>query len=97
MAEKKCNGCKDVSRETAQVPYIAHESEAMRQHKIIKWLILLNVLTIILLGAMFAWNVYNSTAYETVVETYEVDQDTENGYNNCVINGGEICNGETNG
>lgn len=94
MSEQKCNHCNSVSRETVQIPLVVHENEATRQHKTIKWLILLNVFQLILLFVMFGWNIYNSVSYETVVETYEVAQNTEIGNNNCVINGGEICNGE---
>lgn len=94
---KKCNNCKTQNTETQKVPFVAVESEALRQHKIIKWLILVIVLLIVLLfGSNLAWTIYNNQ-FETVKETYdiEVEQDTERGNNNCIVNGGEINNGET--
>lgn len=73
MAEKKCNGCKDVSRETAQVPYIAHESEVNRLERIIKrqWIAL--ILAVIMLVAcnglwLYAWTQYDYESYEITAD-----------------------------
>lgn len=92
--QKKCTHC-DVKSETtiAQVPIVAAECEAVRQHSIIKRLISVVILLVALLfGSNLAWIVYESQ-FETIVETYEIEQDTEVGNNNCIIKGGEICNG----
>lgn len=75
MAEKKCNGCKDVSRETAQVPYIVHESEVNRLERIIKrqWISLILALVMFFACVIgFAW-------YESQFETisYDYAQDGE--------------------
>lgn len=92
---KTCTHCKDKKEEMEKISLISAECEATRQHKIIKMIVIGWVITILLLfGSNLAWTIYNSQ-FETVTETYEVDllQDTEIGNNNCIVNGGEICNG----
>lgn len=90
---KKCNGCKTQNTETEKIPLVSAECEATRQHKIICRLIWVVVLlTVLLFGSNLAWTLYESQ-FETFTETYEVEQDTEHGNNNCIIKGGEICNG----
>lgn len=90
---KKCTGCKTPNTETKQIPLVSAECEATRQHKIIKRLIsVILILVLLLFGTNLAWIVYESQ-FQAVNETYEVEQDTEHGNNNCIIKGGEICNG----
>lgn len=92
---KTCTHCKDKKEEMEKIPFISAECEATRQHKTIKLIVIGWIITILLLfGSNLAWTIYNSQ-FETVTETYEVDllQDTEIGNNNCIVNGGEICNG----
>lgn len=90
---KKCNGCKTQNTETNKISLVSAECEATRQHAIIKRLIsVVLFLVVLLFGTNLAWIVYESQ-FENVVETYEVEQDTEHGNNNCIIKGGEICNG----
>lgn len=90
---KKCNGCKTQNTETEKISLVSAECEATRQHKIICRLIWVVVLlTVLLFGSNLAWTLYESQ-FETATETYEVEQGTEHGNNNCIIKGGEICNG----
>lgn len=95
MAEKHCTSCK--TQNTAQVPLAAKECEATRAHNIIKRLIWVIVLLVVLLvGSNLAWTIYGAQFEEvvtTTVEDFEIVQDTEHGTNNCIVNGGEICNG----
>lgn len=96
---KTCTHCKDKKEEMEKIPFISAECEATRQHKTIKLIVIGWIITILLLfGSNLAWTIYNSqfeTVTETITETYDVDlmHDTENGNNNCIVNGGEICNG----
>ncbi len=90
---KKCTGCKTRNTETEKISLVSAECEATRQHKIICRLIWVVVLlTVLLFGSNLAWTLYESQ-FETFTETYEVEKDTEHGNNNCIIKGGEICNG----
>lgn len=98
---KKCTNCKientkgQKQTETKNIPLVSAECEATRQHKIICRLIWVVVLlTVLLFGSNLAWTVYEKQ-FDTVTETYDIDlkQDTENGNNNCIVNGGGICNG----
>ena len=92
MAEKRCNNCSDKSK-PADVTYAVFESTMTRQHIISKRLIAVIILLIVLLvGSNCAWLWYESQ-FEIVTETYEVEQDTDIGNNNCIIKGGEINNG----
>lgn len=92
MSKKECTHCKDKMGNNS-VSLVSAECEATRQNIVIKRLIWVIVLLIVMLfGSNLAWVVYESQ-YETVVETYEIDQDTMCGHNNCVIQGGEIANG----
>lgn len=93
---KKCTHCRTQNADMTQtIPFVVSECEATRQHSTIKRLIsAVMLLTILLFGSNLAWIIYNGH-FETVTETYEIDleQETERGNNNCIVNGGEICNG----
>ena len=90
---KTCNGCGDKS--PVSVPYVVHESAMARAERQSKRLVAVIILLIVLLvGSNIGWLVYESQ-FETVetTEEYEIQQDTESGNNNSVINGGDIVNG----
>ena len=90
---KTCNGCGDKS--PISVPYVVHESAMARAERQSKRLVAVIILLIVLLvGSNIGWLVYESQ-FETVetTEEYEIQQDTESGNNNSVINGGDIVNG----
>lgn len=93
---KTCTHCNTQHDETMQkIPFVAVECENMRQYKIIQRLIIIiGLLAILLFGSNFAWLIYEKQ-FETVQETYEISQDTGTGYNNCIIKGGEVYNGQT--
>lgn len=92
MAKKECTHCKEKTG-SETISLAMAECEATRQNIVIKRLIWLIALLIVLLfGSNLAWIAYESQ-YETIKETYEVEQDTICGHNNCVIQGGEIDNG----
>lgn len=56
---KKCTHCKTHSTETMkEIPLVAAECEATRQHKIICRLILSNILLVVLLGSYIAFDIY---------------------------------------
>ena len=92
MAKKECNHCKDeIQNDT--VSLISAECEATRQNIVIKRLIWVIILLIILLfGSNIAW-IIRESQFETITETYEIDQDAFSGCNNCILKGGEIVNG----
>lgn len=92
---KKCNKCETHEIETKHIPFVSAECEATRQHKIICRLIWVIVLMFVLFAGYVIYNSQYEIVRETTTETYEVDleQDTEYGNNNCIVNGGEICNG----
>lgn len=92
--QKECTQCK--TRNTATIPLVTAECEATRQHKVICRLIWVIILMFVLFTGYVIYNSQFEIVKETTTETYEVDlmQDTEYGNNNCVINGGEIVNGE---
>lgn len=87
----KCANCPAKTQKTVQeIPLISAECEATRQHNTIRLLIIGWIITVLLLfGSNLAWAIYESQ-YETVEENYDIEitQDTENGINTCVLNGG---------
>ena len=97
MAEKKCNNC-GTDKNPASVPYGVHESAMARAERHTKALIWVIVLLIVLLvGSNVGWMIYeNSFEDVNTTEEYQIEQDTESGNNNSIINGGEIVNGEAN-
>lgn len=89
-----CNTCKEQS--PPNVPYIVHESAMARAERTAKrlWITVL-ILIIMLVGSNAGWLYYESQ-FETVgtAEEYNIEQDSESGNTNSIINGGEISNGE---
>jgi hypothetical protein len=98
---KNCDGCKNKvyteEEKIMTVPYIAHQSAAARQERQIRrmWIVVL-VLICALIGTNIAWIIYeNSFEDHVITEEYDVEQDADGGgYNNSIIDGGEIVNGE---
>lgn len=86
--------------QNTEIPFIVYESEAIRNNSIIKKLILvIAILILLLFGSNLSWIVYMSqfeNVVETTSESYSIEQDTEQGSNNCIIKGGEIINGKAN-
>lgn len=97
MSGKKCNNCGKSENKPLYVSYAVFESTMTRQHIILKRLISVIILLVVLfVGSNCTWLWYESqfeTVHETTTETYDVDQDTTNGNNNCIIKDGEINNG----
>jgi hypothetical protein len=75
------------------VPYIAHESAMARQERTIKRLWVLLILVVVLLVATNGAWIWYESQWE-VVETTEITQENDGGYNNHVGNDGDIYNGE---
>ena len=95
MAEKKCNHC-GTNNTPASVPFAVYES-VMAQIRRLVWVIVL--LIVLLVCSNVGWLIYEAqfeVVEETTTETYTIDQDSETGNNNSVINGGEVVNGKTN-
>lgn len=95
---KTCNGCgsEKKTKTPDSVPYLVHETAMARNERTVKRLfVLILVLILLLVGTNIAWLVYESQfeTVETTNEEYQIEQDSENGNNNSVINGGEIVNG----
>lgn len=67
---------------------------ALAKHTITKMWVVIILLILLLFGTNAAW-IYYESQWE-VVETTEITQDNENGYNNYIGNDGDIYNGKTN-
>ena len=89
-----CETCKNKPATPENIPYIAHESEMARAERTIKrlWITTL-ILIFMLVGTNAAWIWYESQ-WETV-ESWEITQENDGGYNNYIGNDGDIVNGET--
>ena len=89
-----CETCKNVKSAPENVPYIVHESSIARMERQIKrlWVVAL-ILIFLLVGTNCAWLYYESQ-WETV-ESWEITQENDGGYNNYIGNDGDIVNGET--
>lgn len=86
-----CDNCS--IKRAEPVPYIAHESAMARMERTIKRLWIALILVICLLVATnCAWLWYENQ-WE-VVETTEITQENDGGYNNYIGNDGDIYNGE---
>ena len=87
MAEKHCNGCFEEEITAYETAMAFAERTTVRL-----WVVILALIAL-LVGTNIGWLVYESQ-FETVEESYEVEQTNESGDNNSIINGGVI-NGET--
>lgn len=67
---------------------------ALAKHTITKMWVVIILLILLLFGTNAAW-IYYESQWE-VVETTEITQDNENGYNNYIGNDGDIYNGKAN-
>lgn len=87
-----CTG-KDASAPES-VPYIVHESSMARMERQIKrlWITVI-VLIFLLVGTNGAW-LWRNNQWETV-ESLEITQENDGGYNNYIGNDGDIVKGET--
>lgn len=74
---KKCTHCQQQTLKT--VPLISAECESVRQHLVIKRLILINIVLSILLSGNFAWNIYNTHSMQKIksVSTSEIKNNKE--------------------
>ena len=89
-----CGNCNGKDKNTPEnVPYLVHEMEMARAERTIKrlWITTL-VLIFMLVGTNAAWMYYESQ-WETV-ESWEITQENDGGYNNYIGNDGDIVNGE---
>ena len=89
-----CGNCNGKDKNTPEnVPYLVHEMEMARADRTIKrlWITTL-VLIFMLVGTNAAWMYYESQ-WETV-ESWEITQENDGGYNNYIGNDGDIVNGE---
>lgn len=84
--------------EVKDMPFAAHEIAVALFERIFKklWAVII-ILIALLFGSNAAWLWYESQ-FETVetVEEYLIEQESESGNNNSIINGGEIINGKAN-
>ena len=89
-----CETCKKAQNVPESVPYIAHEASMARMERQAKrlWIAML-LLIVLLVGTNAAWLYYESQL-ETV-ESLEITQENDGGYNNYIGNDGDIVNGET--
>lgn len=90
-----CETCKNKPTTPESVPYIVHESAMARAERTAKrlWITILTLI-FMLVGSNCAWLWWNNQ-WETV-ESWEITQENEGGYNNYIGNDGDIVNGETN-
>lgn len=90
-----CESCRNENMIAESVPYIVHESAMARAERTAKrlWIVIL-VLIFLLVGSNCVW-LWWSNQWETV-ESWEITQENEGGYNNYIGNDGDIINGETN-
>ena len=88
-----CETCKKVQNAPENVPYIVHELSMARMERQIKrlWIVALTLI-FLLVGTNCAWLYYESQ-WETV-ESLEITQENDGGYNNYIGNDGDIVNVE---
>ena len=88
-----CKKCNTKNIESDSVPYIVHESEIARAERTVKrlWITIL-ILIFMLVGTNAAWLWWNNQ-WETV-ESFEITQENDGGYNNYIGNDGDIVNGK---
>ena len=88
-----CETCKKVQNAPENVPYIVHESSMAWMERQIKrlWIVAITLI-FLLVGTNCAWLYYESQ-WETV-ESWEITQENDGGYNNYIGNDGDIVNVE---
>ena len=93
-----CETCKEKRKVIAQTPkdvqYIVNDGAVARLERVIKRLLVLVLALIILLCASNAAWIWYCNQWETV-ESWEITQENDGGYNNYIGNDGDIVNGET--
>lgn len=88
-----CSACKENRLATEPVPYIVHEAALARLERTVKRLWILALVAVALLVATnLAWIWYEGQM--EVIESTEITQENENGFNNFIGNDGDIYNGE---
>lgn len=87
MSDKICNGCKEKESSIYDVAL------AFAERTIVRLWIVIIILIAFLVGTNIGWYVYESQ-FETV-ESWEITQENEDGYNNYIGNDGDIIYGET--
>ena len=89
-----CRDCKKEHNASESVPYIVHEASMARMERQAKrlWITVL-ALIVILVATNGAW-IWYCNQWETV-ESREITQESDCGYNNYIGNDGDIVNGET--
>lgn len=89
-----CESCNNKTGTPGSVPYIVHESSMARMERTIKrlWITILT-LVFLLVGSNCVW-IWCNSQWETV-ESWEITQENDGGYNNYIGNDGDIVNGET--
>ena len=89
MADKICNGCGQKENSGYEVALAFAERTTVRL-----WVVIILLITL-LVGTNIGWLVYEAQ-FETVetTEEYHVEQEAEGGYNNSIVNGGDIVDGE---
>ena len=90
-----CGDCKKEHNASESVPYIVHEASMARMERQAKrlWITVL-ALIVILVATNGAW-IWYCNQWGTV-ESWEITQENDGGYNNYIGNDGDIVNGETN-
>ena len=88
-----CESCKS-KEELKDIPYVVYESAMARAERASKrmWAVIV-LLIVLLVGTNAAW-LWWSNQWETV-ESWEIVQENDGGYNNYVGNDGDIVNGKT--
>ena len=93
-----CETCKEKRKVIAQTPkdvqYIVNDGAVARLERVIKRLLVLVLALIILLCASNAAWIWYCNQWDTV-ESWEITQENDGGYNNYIGNDGDIVNGET--
>lgn len=88
-----CETCKNKAATPDSIPYVVHELAMARSERTVKrlWITILTLI-FLLVGSNCAW-LWWSNQWETV-ESWEITQENESGYNNYIGNDGDIVNGE---
>ena len=89
-----CETCKNKTTTQESIPYAAHELAMAQNERTVKrlWITILTLI-FLLVGSNCAW-LWLNNQWETV-ESLEITQENDGGYNNYIGNDGDIVNGET--